>query len=65
MERKVFAVGDVVRMKKKHPCGSYTWQVMRTGADVKIKCCGCDRLVMLTRYDFEKRMIRVETSSAD
>jgi hypothetical protein len=60
MERKPFAVGDIVRMKKKHPCGSFTWQVTRTGADVKIKCCGCGRLVMLTRGDFEKRMIRVE-----
>ncbi len=60
MERKEFKVGDHVRMKKQHPCGSFTWEVMRTGADVRIKCLGCGRLVMLPRMQFEKRMVRVE-----
>jgi len=60
MERKQFKLGDIVRMKKQHPCGSYNWEVTRTGADVKIKCQGCQRIVMLPRLEFEKRMVRVE-----
>lgn len=46
-------------MKKKHPCGSWEWEVTRLGADIKIKCCGCGHLVMMTRSDFDKRMIAV------
>lgn len=60
MERKQFDLGDVVRMKKQHPCGSYTWEVTRMGADIKIRCQGCGRLVMMPRSEFERRMIRVE-----
>lgn len=62
MQRKEFKMGDVVRMKKKHPCGSYHWEVTRMGADIKIKCTGCGRLVMIPRMEFEKRMLRVENS---
>lgn len=60
MQRKQFKIGDIVRMKKKHPCGSYHWEVTRMGADVKIKCTGCGRLVMIPRMEFEKRMLRIE-----
>lgn len=60
MQRKEFKLGDVVRMKKKHPCGSYNWEVTRMGADIKIKCVGCGRLVMIPRMEFEKRMVKVE-----
>jgi len=60
MERKQFKLGDIVRMKKQHPCGSYNWEVTRMGADIKIKCQGCQRIVMLSRLEFEKRMVRVE-----
>lgn len=59
MERKTFNLGDIVRMKKQHPCGSYTWEVVRMGMDIKIKCTGCGRLVMLPRNEFEKKMVRV------
>lgn len=59
MERKVFHLGDIVKMKKQHPCGSYNWEVMRMGADIKIKCQGCGRLVMLPRSEFERKMIRI------
>ncbi|HRY14022.1 MAG TPA: DUF951 domain-containing protein [Syntrophomonadaceae bacterium] len=61
VERKTFQLGDVVKMKKQHPCGSLTWQVVRLGADIKIKCTGCGRLVMLPRSDFERKMLRVVT----
>lgn len=50
------ALGDVVQMRKTHPCGSDRWVIVRTGADVKIKCLGCGRLVMLERPEFEKRV---------
>ena len=60
LERKQFNLGDIVRMKKQHPCGSYTWQVIRMGADIKIKSQGCGRIVMLPRLQFEKRMLRIE-----
>jgi len=59
MERKVFNLGDIVRMKKQHPCGSFNWEVMRMGADIKIKCQGCGRMVMLPRSEFERKMTRV------
>ena len=61
MQRKVFNLGDIVRMKKQHPCGSYNWKVVRMGADIKIKCEGCSRLVMLPRSEFEKKLIKVVT----
>jgi hypothetical protein len=59
MERKAFKLGDIVKMKKQHPCGSYNWEVVRMGMDIKIKCTGCGRLVMLARSEFEKKMVRV------
>ncbi len=49
-------LGDVVRLKKKPPCGSYEWQVVRLGADIGIKCLGCQRRVLLERSVFERRV---------
>jgi len=49
-------VGDVVRLKKKHPCGSDQWQVVRVGADVGIKCQKCHHRVLLGRGVFERRV---------
>lgn len=49
-----FDIGTIVEMKKEHPCGSKEWEVIRVGADVKIKCCGCGRIVMLPRSKFVK-----------
>ena len=54
MEPKSFKVGDVVKMKKPHPCGSYEWEILRTGMDFGIKCRGCGHFVMLARPKFEK-----------
>jgi hypothetical protein len=53
---KNFKLNDIVQMKKKHPCGNDKFQVTRVGADVKIKCTECGRIIMLTRLDFKKRM---------
>ena len=46
--------GDVIRMKKPHPCGSVTWEVLRIGQDFRLKCCGCGRQVMMKRTAAEK-----------
>lgn len=48
-------LGDVVRTKKPHPCGGDTWIVTRTGADIKLRCRTCGRVVMLDRVVFLKR----------
>ncbi|WML36427.1 DUF951 domain-containing protein [Clostridium sp. OS1-26] len=56
---KVFYLGDIVEMKKDHPCGSKEWEITRLGADIKIKCCGCGRIVMLPRSKFEKDVKKV------
>ena len=49
-------VGDVVRLKKKHPCGNDEWQVVRVGADIGIKCQKCHRRVLVERGVFERRV---------
>jgi hypothetical protein len=48
-------LGDIVRLKKKHPCGSYDWEIVRLGADIGLKCLGCNRKVMLERRILERR----------
>lgn len=47
---------DVVRLRKPHPCGGYTWKVVRLGADIGIECLTCGRRVLLPRRQFEKRV---------
>ncbi len=47
-------IGDVVKMKKAHPCGSDEWEITRIGMDFGMKCCGCGHYVMLARAKFEK-----------
>jgi len=49
-------LGDVVKLKKVHPCGGYEWQVVRLGADIGIKCLKCGRRVLLARSVFERRI---------
>jgi len=47
-------VGDIVKLKKQHPCGSKEWQVLRSGADFRLKCMGCGHQVMMARTVLEK-----------
>ncbi len=63
MEARKYQVGDIVRMKKSHPCGSDTWEILRTGMDFRIKCQGCGHLVMMPRPKFEK-MVRAVVKPA-
>lgn len=58
-----FNVGDVVRMKKAHPCGSFEWEITRTGMDFGLKCKGCGHFVMIARPKFIKAVKAVVTAS--
>ena len=49
-------VGDIVRLKKKHPCGSFEWEVLRVGADFRLKCEGCGHQIMIARKLVEKNL---------
>lgn len=51
-----FRMDDVVRLRKPHPCGGVDWQIVRLGADIRIKCLTCGRLVLLERRELERRM---------
>lgn len=54
MERLEYQTGDVVRLKKQHPCGTSEWEVLRVGMDFKLKCTGCGHQIMLPRRQVEK-----------
>ena len=56
-----FNLGDIVEMKKQHPCGCNDFEVIRLGADIKIKCTNCKRLIMLDRPTLEKRIKKIIT----
>ena len=49
-----YEVGDIVKLKKPHPCGSFEWEILRVGADFRLKCIGCGHQVMLARRQEEK-----------
>lgn len=49
-------VGDKIRMKKAHPCGSSEWEVLRTGMDFRLKCLGCGHMIMVSRKLVEKNI---------
>ena len=57
-------LGDVVRLRKAHPCGSYEWEVVRVGADISLKCLKCQRRVLWERGVFERRVKEFVSRSA-
>lgn len=57
--QKEYQLNSIVMMKKQHPCGSNEWEIVRLGADIKIKCLKCGRIIMLSRIDFNKRLKKV------
>ena len=60
-----FALGDRVILKKPHACGENLWEIVRVGADVKLKCAACGRVVMLDRLEFLKRAKKLIPSGKD
>ena len=57
-------VGDILTMKKQHPCGETRWEVLRIGADFKLRCLGCGREVMGPRAKFEKMVRQIDRKEA-
>lgn len=58
-------VGDVLIMKKQHPCGSSQWKVLRIGADFKMRCLGCSHEIMSPRSKIEKNIKKIQREEAD
>ena len=53
-----YKIGDIVKTKKAHPCGSKEWEITRIGVDFKLKCCGCSHIIMLPREKALKIIIK-------
>ena len=62
MESK-FEIGDIVKLKKKHPCGSFEWEILRVGADFRLKCTGCGHQIMISRKNVEKNVKDIRKKS--
>ncbi len=58
-----YEVGDVVKMKKKHPCGNCEWEILRVGADFRLKCAGCGHQIMIARKSVEKHTKEVKKTT--
>ena len=56
----VYEVGDIVKLKKPHPCGSQEWEILRVGADFRLKCMGCGHQIMIARRLLEKSVKEVK-----
>lgn len=52
-------IGNILILKKGHPCGTNRWEIIRIGADVKLKCTGCERVVMIDRPTLNKRIKKI------
>ena len=59
----VFEIGDIVKLKKQHPCGSYEWEILRVGADFRLKCQGCSHQIMIPRKQVEKNVKEIRKKS--
>ncbi len=60
-----YEVGDIVKLKKKHPCGSQEWEILRVGADFRLKCTGCGHQVMMPRRQVEKSMRELRNAAGE
>jgi hypothetical protein len=54
--------GDRIQLRKKHPCGSDEWVVYRVGADIGLRCAGCDHRILLPGPEFKKRLKKIISS---
>ncbi len=64
MEKEI-KLGDIVELKKGHPCGTNRWQIIRFGADCKIKCLGCGRIVLIDRPTLRKRIKKILEAASE
>ena len=58
-------VGDILKLKKQHPCGSRDWEVLRIGADFRLKCMGCGHQIMIARRQAEKNVKEIRSKDAE
>ena len=63
MQHTDYKLDDIVQMKKKHPCGTNRWKIIRLGADIRIKCVGCNHSVLIPKRDFLKKVKSVEVEA--
>lgn len=63
MNTPEYHLHDVVEMKKPHACGTNAWQINRLGADIKLTCVNCQRTIMLSRFNFNKRLKKILQSA--
>lgn len=61
----VFQVGDIIRLKRPHPCGGYEWEILRVGADFRLKCLNCGHSIMVPRALVERRLKEVVSSAGE
>lgn len=61
MDNKVYNVGDKIVLRKKHPCGGFEWEILKLGADIKIKCTTCGRVVFVPRIELNKKIKKIVT----
>ena len=60
-----YEVGDIVKLKKQHPCGSQEWEILRVGADFRLKCMGCGHQVMMPRRQVEKSTRELKNAAGE
>ena len=60
MENKKYGLNSKVIMKKQHPCGTNLFEIVRLGADIKIKCLKCGRIILLPRIEFNKKVKKIQ-----
>lgn len=65
MSNEIYQLADTVMMKKPHACQANQWEILRLGADIRLKCMGCGHLLMMKRVDFNKRLKKVMTKAND
>ena len=57
-----YKIGDIVQLKKQHPCGSSEWEILRVGADFRLKCMGCCHQIMVARKLVEKNTKNIKSN---
>ena len=58
-------VGEIIKLKKQHPCGSKEWEVLRIGMDFRLKCMGCEHQIMIARKQVEKNIRGIQKKELD
>lgn len=57
---KKYKLKDIITLKKVHPCGENLWEIERLGADIKLRCMGCDKIIWMKRLDFDKKIRKIK-----